>query len=96
MAAPRKFNKRSTAEDVVYGVDLARKTFMVTGANSGIGDFELHLLTYIHCMCSVDQARTGCGSGPGFTNLAARKLGTKPRQGKSGDLNYYLEKEGVE
>ena len=50
MAAPRKFNKRSTAEDVVYGVDLARKTFMVTGANSGIGEFELHLLTYIHCM----------------------------------------------
>jgi WW domain-containing oxidoreductase len=37
MAYARLFKRRSTADDVLAGVDLSRKHFVVTGCSSGIG-----------------------------------------------------------
>jgi WW domain-containing oxidoreductase len=38
MAGTRQFDSRSTADDVVEGLDLSRRTIVVTGANTGIGE----------------------------------------------------------
>jgi WW domain-containing oxidoreductase len=36
-AAPRRFERRHTADDVLAGLDLRGKTIAITGANAGIG-----------------------------------------------------------
>jgi WW domain-containing oxidoreductase len=38
MAAARQFDSRSTADEVVKGLDLSGRTIVVTGANTGIGE----------------------------------------------------------
>ena len=37
MANPTPFGKKSTADEVLAGLDLTGKTFLITGCNSGIG-----------------------------------------------------------
>ena len=37
MALPKKFNRSTTADEVLTGVDLSGKRIIVTGANTGIG-----------------------------------------------------------
>jgi WW domain-containing oxidoreductase len=53
----RRFGRRATAEDVLAGIDLTGKTFLVTGAAGGLGREMVHALVS-HGAHVVALART--------------------------------------
>ncbi len=66
------FGKRSTAEDVTEGADLAGKTALVTGINSGIGEEAGRVLSMrgarvIGTARTLEKAETACGTFSGET-----------------------------
>lgn len=66
------FGYTSTAEDVTDGLDLAGKTYLLTGCNSGLGYETLRVLTargatVIGAARSMDKASQACGSVTGKT-----------------------------
>lgn len=48
------FNKRSTALEVVKDMDLSGKTFLITGANTGIGRSIMHKTVLIVYFIAYD------------------------------------------
>src|SRR5882672_12871987 len=74
------FAGRSTADDVLSGVDLAGKTILITGCNSGIG-FESMRALAAHGACVIGLARTlgaareACAKAGGSTTPVACDLG---------------------
>lgn len=73
------FGKSSTAEQVTAGLDLSGKTFMVTGANSGLGFETSRVLALrgghvIVVARSMDKAKEACSKIAGKTTPAACEL----------------------
>jgi NAD(P)-dependent dehydrogenase (short-subunit alcohol dehydrogenase family) len=74
-----KFNKRSTAEEVTARIDLAGKTAVVTGCNSGIGFETMRVLALrraevIGTARSLETARLACAKVKGKVRPAACEL----------------------
>src|SRR5277367_4781984 len=83
MPSPRppknQFNKRSTAEEVTAGIDLASKTAVVTGCNSGIGFETMRVLALrgaevIGAARSLETARAACAKVKGKARPVACEL----------------------
>jgi NAD(P)-dependent dehydrogenase (short-subunit alcohol dehydrogenase family) len=77
--AANRFDKSSTAEAVVAGIDLTDKLVLITGVNSGIGNETLQQLsrrgaTVIATARSLDKARTACAGVSGATIPLACEL----------------------
>jgi len=76
MARSIPFGARSTADQVLAGVDLTRKRILVTGCNSGIGFETMNALAangahVIGLARTHDSAQTACNSaGPSSTPIA--------------------------
>ncbi|MEO8445000.1 MAG: SDR family NAD(P)-dependent oxidoreductase [Gammaproteobacteria bacterium] len=73
------FSADSTAEEVTAGLDLAGRTALVTGANSGLGFESMRVLArrgahVIGTARSLDKAREACARVPGRTTPAALEL----------------------
>src|SRR5512145_121132 len=69
---PSGFGYGSTAEEVVSGLNLAGKTILITGCNSGLGAEALRVLaargaTVIGTARSLDKAQAACAAVPGKT-----------------------------
>jgi NAD(P)-dependent dehydrogenase (short-subunit alcohol dehydrogenase family) len=65
MAPPIHFGARSTADQVLAGIDLTRKRFVVTGCNSGIGFETMNALVangahVIGLARTRDSAKAAC------------------------------------
>jgi NAD(P)-dependent dehydrogenase (short-subunit alcohol dehydrogenase family) len=74
-----QFNKRSTAEEVTAGIDLADKTAVVTGCNSGIGFETMRVLALrgaevIGTARSLETARSACAKVRGKARPVACEL----------------------
>jgi WW domain-containing oxidoreductase len=74
------FGARSTADDVLEGVDLAERTILVTGCNSGIGFETMRALASHRCRViglarTLDAAREACTKARGSTTPIACDLG---------------------
>jgi NAD(P)-dependent dehydrogenase (short-subunit alcohol dehydrogenase family) len=74
-----QFNKRSTAEEVTVGIDLAGKTAVVTGCNSGIGFETMRVLALrgaevIGAARSLETARAACAKVKGKARPVACEL----------------------
>jgi NAD(P)-dependent dehydrogenase (short-subunit alcohol dehydrogenase family) len=72
---PSGFGYGSTAQDVVRDLDLAGKTIVLTGCNSGIGAEALRALatrgaTVIGAARSEEKARQACATAPGSVPVA--------------------------
>jgi NAD(P)-dependent dehydrogenase (short-subunit alcohol dehydrogenase family) len=64
---PNGFGYNTTAEEVTEGVDLAGKTFLLTGCNSGLGSCTLEVLAkrgarVIGAARSLDTAKQACAA----------------------------------
>ncbi len=76
MAQSILFGARSTADQVLAGIDLTRKRIVVTGCNSGIGFETMNALVangaqVIGLARTRDRAQTACNSaGPSATPIA--------------------------
>ena len=76
MARPIHYGARSTADQVLAGIDLTRKRFVVTGCNSGIGFETMKALAangahVIGLARTRDSAQVACKSvGPSATAIA--------------------------
>jgi WW domain-containing oxidoreductase len=73
------FNARSTAEDVLQGIDLTGKTILLTGSNSGLGFETLRVLTahgahVIAAARTPETARQACARVAGRTTPLACDL----------------------
>ncbi|MEO8224477.1 MAG: SDR family oxidoreductase [Gammaproteobacteria bacterium] len=73
------FGADSTAEQVTAGLDLAGKTALVTGANSGLGYESMRVLALrgahvIGTARTLDKSREACASVPGRTTPVALEL----------------------
>src|SRR4029077_11384231 len=71
---------RSTADDVLAGIDLANKTILITGCNSGIGLESMRALAahgayVIGLARTLDAARDACAKAGGSTTPVACDLG---------------------
>ncbi|RUO88613.1 SDR family NAD(P)-dependent oxidoreductase [Corallococcus sp. AB018] len=80
MSEALPFGARSTAEDVLAGVDLKGRTFLLTGCNAGLGAETLRVLTahgghVIGLARSLEQAREACDRVGGSTTPVACDLG---------------------
>ncbi|RKG58299.1 SDR family NAD(P)-dependent oxidoreductase [Corallococcus sp. AB011P] len=80
MSEALPFGARSTAEDVLEGVDLKGRTFLLTGCNAGLGAETLRVLTahgghVIGLARSLEQAREACDRVGGSTTPVACDLG---------------------
>ncbi|WP_158625223.1 SDR family NAD(P)-dependent oxidoreductase [Corallococcus terminator] len=80
MTEPILFGARSTANDVLEGLDLKGRTFLLTGCNSGLGAQTLRALTshgghVIGLARSLEQAREACARAGGSTTPVACDLG---------------------
>jgi WW domain-containing oxidoreductase len=70
------FDKKSTAEQVVAGIDLSGKTVLITGATSGLGLETMRVLTargakVIATGRTLEKAQTACSSvGPNCVPMA--------------------------
>jgi NAD(P)-dependent dehydrogenase (short-subunit alcohol dehydrogenase family) len=69
------FDANSTAEQVTEGLDLAGKTYAITGANSGLGFETMRVLTMrgahvIGIARSMEKAENACSSVQGHTTPA--------------------------
>ena len=74
------FNSRSTAEDVLRGIDLSGKTVLLTGCNSGLGFETLRVLTEhgAHVLAAarnLETAKKACARVGGNTTPLACDLG---------------------
>jgi NAD(P)-dependent dehydrogenase (short-subunit alcohol dehydrogenase family) len=74
------FDADSTAEQVTQGLDLAGKTYAITGANSGLGFETMRVLALrgahvIGIARSMDKAEEACSSVAGQTTPAFLDLG---------------------
>lgn len=74
-----QFNRRSTAEEVTVGIDLAGKTAVVTGCNSGIGFETMRVLALrgaevIGAARSLETARAACAKVKGKARPVACEL----------------------
>jgi WW domain-containing oxidoreductase len=74
------FTYRSTAEDVLQGIDLSGKTILLTGCNSGLGFESLRVLTAhgAHVIAAARNMRTAeeaCARVNGKTTPLACDLG---------------------
>jgi WW domain-containing oxidoreductase len=74
------FGSRSTTEDVLRGIDLAGKTVLLTGCNSGLGFATLRVMTehgahVIAAARDLDTARVACSRVGGKTTPLACDLG---------------------
>jgi NAD(P)-dependent dehydrogenase (short-subunit alcohol dehydrogenase family) len=73
------FGAKSTAEEVTAGLDLAGKTVLVTGANTGLGHETLRVLalrgaTVIGTARTLPKSREACAGVPGRTIPLALEL----------------------
>jgi WW domain-containing oxidoreductase len=73
------FDKRSTAEEVTAGLDLAGRTALITGATSGIGLETARILAVrgAHVLVTgrtLDKARAACARLPGRATPLACEL----------------------
>jgi WW domain-containing oxidoreductase len=73
------FTRRSTAEDVLHGLDLEGKTAVVTGINSGLGYesmrvLEKHGAHVIGLARTMEKAKEACDSVYGKTTPLACEL----------------------
>ena len=73
------FGKRSTAEEVTAGMDLAGKTALVTGCNSGLGFETMRVLALrgahvIGAARTLEKAETACADVEGKTTPLAVEL----------------------
>jgi NAD(P)-dependent dehydrogenase (short-subunit alcohol dehydrogenase family) len=73
------FDADSTAEEVTAGMDLAGRTVLVTGANSGLGYESMRVLALrgahvIGTARTLDKATTACESIQGRTTPVALEL----------------------
>jgi NAD(P)-dependent dehydrogenase (short-subunit alcohol dehydrogenase family) len=76
---PSGFGYGSTAEEVTGGLSLNRKTYLLTGCNSGLGLETLRVLTFrgAHVIASartLEKARAACASVKGLTTPVACEL----------------------
>jgi WW domain-containing oxidoreductase len=76
---PPSFNARTTAEEVLQGIDLTGKTILLTGCNSGLGFETLRVLTahgahVIAAARTLDTARQACARVTGRTTPLACDL----------------------
>lgn len=76
---PSGFGYNSTAEEVTAGLDLAGRTILVTGCNSGLGQEALRVLTMrgarvIGTARTVDKAKAACDAAGGSTIPLACEL----------------------
>lgn len=74
------FDASSTAEEVTAGLDLAGKTYAITGANSGLGLETMRVLAMrgahvIGIARTMDKAEQACASVTGQTTPAFLDLG---------------------
>ncbi len=77
------FGKRSTAEEVTAGMDLAGKTALVTGCNSGLGHETLRVLAMrgahvIGAARTLEKAEKACAGVAGKTTPLAVELTDLP------------------
>ena len=77
------FGKDSTAEEVTAGMDLAGRTALVTGCNSGLGYETLRVLAMrgahvIGAARTLEKAEKACGSVAGKTTPIAIELTDLP------------------
>jgi len=84
------FGARSTADDVLEGVNLAGKTVLVTGCRTGIGFETMRSLAsrgahVIGVARSEATAREACSKVPGKTTPIACDLADLPSVGKAAD-----------
>lgn len=73
------FGAKSTAEEVTAGIDLAGKTALITGCNSGLGYETMRVLsmrgsTVIGAARSLEKAQEACATLPGKTIPVALEL----------------------
>jgi WW domain-containing oxidoreductase len=73
------FTRRSTAEDVLHGLDLEGKTAVITGINSGLGYESMRVLVkhgahVIGLARTIEKAREACDSVFGETTPLACEL----------------------
>lgn len=73
------FGKRSTAEQVLTGLDLSGRTMLVTGCNAGIGLETLRALAahgahVIALARTLEAAKAACAKAPGETTPVACEL----------------------
>ena len=78
-----QFGKRSTAEEVTAGMDLAGKTALVTGCNSGLGLETMRVLALrgahvIGAARTLEKAEEACASVTGKTSPLAVELTDLP------------------
>lgn len=74
------FDEDSTAEEVTAGLDLSGRTYVITGANSGLGLETMRVLSLrgahvIGIARTADKARAACDSVGGNTTPAHLDLG---------------------
>ena len=77
------FGKRSTAEEVTAGLDLAGRTALVTGCNSGLGLETMRVLALrgahvIGAARNLEKAEKACASVSGNTTPLAVELTDLP------------------
>jgi len=79
MAPPHQYGARSTADQVLTGIDLTRKRFVLTGCNSGIGFETMNALVangahVIGLARTRDSAQAACNSAGASTTPIACDL----------------------
>lgn len=79
MTGKLEFNKRSTADQVLAGLDLSGQTILVTGCNAGLGQETIRALAargahVVGLARSLEAAAAACAKAPGATTPVACDL----------------------